>query len=321
MKILLVIHRHWWERKCPPFWPDQVDALQAVPGVTVQVSGPKWPDWELDKSLRHNVEKIAPDTDVLYLWRPYGAAEFCGVLGAEEKLPWLKVSGYQDAPQKGAEEAKRVGLDLLFYHDHWDRQFFDGCRIRSVYLPLAVNLPLFAGWDRTQTERKTPVLLTGNQAPDTYPLRLKFNSIIRQRLVPGSIRKPSGYRMHSLRAIREEQQAYATQLVNSRISLVSTCPHIPLTLRKYFESMAAGCVLVGDMPHSPPAEIRDAINVVTNRMTPADIARRIRKLLNDEAECERQRIANRKIAESYGYDSFAARWVATVRESLESRET
>ena len=318
MNVLLVIHRGWWDRKCPPCWPDQTEAIRAA-GVRVQVTGPRWPDWKPDQKLRANVERIMPDADVLYLWRPFGAAEFEGVIGANEKMPWLKVSSYQDNPKGAAVEARDVGLDLLFYRDHWDRQFLQSCGVRSVYIPLAVPLPNYDGWDRNQSERKTPVLLTGNQTPHVYPLRVKFNDMIKRRMIRGAVRPTSPYRMNSLDRIRDEQRAYAKALINTRISLVSTCPTIPLLLRKYLESLAAGCVLVGDMPHSPPQEIAECINVVTRNMTTAHIAGVIKRLLDDPEECDRQRIRNRAIAEKYGYDSFATKWIEAVRESLDAR--
>lgn len=319
MKVLLVIHHEWWQRKSPPFWPDQFDALAAHPDVTIKVTGPRWPDYDNAKTLRDNVEVIMPDADVLYLWRPFGIAEFSGIRGADEKLPQLKVSAYQDDATVSIPEARNAGLDLLFYHDHWDRQFYGKSGIRSVYLPLAVNLPLFDAWDRNQSQRPTQVLLTGNLNPVIYPLRARYHSMISKGLVKGRVRKQSPYRMPSLSAIREEQKAYSSALCFTRISLVSTSPKYPLTLRKYFESMAAGCVVFGDMPHSPPDDVRGCINEVTAKMSGQEIASRIKRMLNNPAECERQRLRNRSIAEKYGYGQFAERWVATVRESLESR--
>lgn len=317
MKVLLVVNKQWWERKCPPFWPEQYHALAARKDVTIQVTGPRWQGWSQQRSLRWNIENLYPEADVVYLWRPFGIVEFEGIIGADKPLRQLKVSAYQDDPKFSLQEAKRAGLDLLFYHDHWDRQFYEKSRIRSVYLPLAVNLALYEGADKPIADRKMPVILTGNVNQQTYPLRVRFQRILKRGRVPGHQRQMPGYRMASLNHVMREQQRYAGVLINSKISLVSTCPHIPLTLRKYFESMAAGCVVVGDIPHSPPDDVRECINAVSLKNSESEIADRISSLLKNPEECERQSARNRKVAARYGYAEFADRWVKTVQESLD----
>lgn len=316
MKVLLVVHKNWFEWKCPPFWPEQYHAICAHPEVTMKVTGPRWDGWVQDYTLRRNIERLMPDADVVYLWRPFGIVEFCGITGADAELKQLKVSAYQDDPRNGVIEARRAKLDLLFYHDHWDRQFFQDCGIRSVYLPLAVNLDLFNAWTRPVHQRKIPVILTGNVQRTTYPLRARYNKLLRQGMIPGHIRKTPGYRMQNLNSVMREQRQYASMLLNSKISIVSTCPHIPLTLRKYFESMAAGCAIIGDVPHSPPDDVRECLNVVSTKMGDDALIKHVKRLLSDPAEIERQRERNRKVAERYSYAAFAEKWVATVKQSL-----
>jgi len=295
-------------------------ALEKHPEVKIVRTGPRWGGWDEKASLKQNIERLMPDADVVFMWRPFGIVEFGGFRGADERIDQLKVSAYQDSPVKGAIEAKNAGLDLLFYHDHWDRQFFQDCGVRSVYLPLAVNLDLFGEWGNNQEGRSTPILLTGNTQQQTYPLRYRYERILRhKRGIQGRIRPMPGYRMKSLDHVMQEQKRYVRSLCNSRISIVTSCPHIPLTLRKYFESMAAGCVLVGDVPHSPPDDVKSCINVVSMKMSDAELVATANRLVNDPKECERQRQRNRKIAENYSYTEFAKRWVSAVKESLASR--
>lgn len=319
MKVLLVVNKQWWEKKCPPFWPEQYHALAAHPDVSIKVTGPHWQGYEQGKSLRWNVENLYPEADVVYLWRPFGIVEFEGVIGADKALRQLKVSAYQDDPKFSLNEAKRAGLDLMFYHDHWDRQFYEDSGIRAVYLPLAVNLNLFKGGEKTMPQRQMPVLLTGNVNQATYPLRVRFARVLRSGRLAGHHRQMPGYRLPSLNHVMREQRRYAGMLVNAKISLVSTCPHIPLTLRKYFESMAAGCVVVGDMPFCPPDDVRECINVVSVKNSDNEIVDRVKNLLRDPAQLQQQRIRNREVAARYGYDQFADKWVRIVRESLEMR--
>lgn len=316
LRVLLVIHKTWWERKCPPFWPEQYSALAAREDIRIKVTGPGWPGWVQSNSLRDNMETLFPEADVCYLWRPFGIVEFNGIVGAEQKISALKVSAYQDDPKFSLREAKQARLDLFFYHDHWDAQFYKDCGIRNEYLPLAVNLDLYKEHGRGQSDRLVPVVLTGNQNHVTYPLRTRFRRILKQGRLRGRIREMPGYRMRSLSHVMREQNQYAHLLQGSRISLVSTCPHIPLTLRKYFESMAAGCVVVGDVPHSPPKDVRECINVVDRSMSDEKIIKVVNRLLKDPDECHRQSVRNRKVAERYGYQQFAERWIKIVKECL-----
>lgn len=319
MNVLLVINKLWWESKCPPFWPEQYNALRNHPDVRIETTGTGWSNWDQKASLRSNVENLMPTADVVYLWRPFGIAEFPGIIGGEGRLRQLKVSAYQDDPRNGVLEAKRAGLDLLFYHDHWDRQFFQGGGIRSVYLPLAVNLELYTNHDRFMHERHIPVILTGNRNPKVYPLRVRYSRLMSLGRIVGRIRQTPGYRLPRIESVFKEQRQYAASLMSSKISIVSTCPYIPLTLRKYFESMAAGCVIVGDMPNSPPDDIKGCINVVSAKDSDDVLVSAIKRLLNSPDELERQRIRNRRVAEAYGYKQFADRWVEAVTESLEMK--
>jgi len=316
LRVLMVVNKRWWEYKCPPFWPEQYQALAACPGVDIRVTGERWAGWKNQRTLRENINRLMPEADVVYLWRPLGIVEFPGILGSEESLPQLKVSAYQDDPKISVPEAQKVGLDLLFYHDHWDRQFFEGCGIRSVYLPLAVNLSLYKNWDTPYDQRKVSTILTGSINPEVYPLRVTFQRMLQRKMIAGHIRKAPGYRLPSLKRVLQEQARYANSLTQSKVSLVSSCPHIPLTLRKYFESLAAGCVLFGDVPAEPPTDVAKCINVIHSNMSYSDIVSKIQQVLMDKEECERQRVRNRKVAEAYSYIKFAQRWVDAVKVSL-----
>lgn len=319
MNILMVVHRTWWNRKCPPFWPAQYQFLKARPDVSINVTGPGWADYNEEETLPENVSRLMPDADAVYLWRPFGIREFGGIRGAELPLSALKVSGYQDDPRAGAAEATRANLDLAIYHDLWDASNFTN--VPSVYIPLGVDFELFKDGDRPHASRNIEVSLTGNQDQLTYPLRARYRRIIRSKMAPGRIRPPSKYRYNSLTDVDAEQKKYAEELCHARIAIVSTCPHIPLTLRKYFEAMAAGCAIVGDMPAAPPADIRRRIVEVSTRMTDEKLASAVTSLLNDPLACEQQGIENRVIAQNYSYEKFAERWVAAVQEKMAARCT
>lgn len=319
MNVLLVVDRNWWNRKCPPFWPDQAVALYNHPNIKLKVSGNNWPDWRRDRVLKRNVNAVFPNADVLYLWRPFGVSEFPATHGADEPTTQLRVSAYQDNIELSSQEAKRARLDLLFYHDLWDRQHYEKLDIPSRYLPLAVNLKLFKNSSNNQAQRPIPVLLTGTILNSVYPLRTTFYEMIKKGLIPGEVRKQFSYRMDNLAAVKREQTSYARHLCQARIALVTTSSKIPLTFRKYFEAMAAGCVLVGDMPACPPPEVKEAINEVSRGMPVAEIAGVVRRLLASPAECERQRTRNIEYAKRYSYELFAERWYQAVKEMLDAR--
>lgn len=322
INVMMVVHRHWCEKKNPPFWPRMHDALKAHPEINILLTGPRWPGYDNNIHLKQNINRLMPDADVVFLWRPFGIVEFGGIKGGEESLDQLKVSAYQDDPKSNCREAVQANLDLLFYHDLWDRQFFDNCGIRSVYLPLAIHLPQFEKWTTPQSQRKTPVIMAGNLNPRVYPLRGKFEKMIRQKTLPGRIKNNMVYRYRDLRAIRKEQQTYANLLCNSQISLVSTAlPQFgPLLFRKYLEAMAAGCVIVADLPAAPPKDVAGRIVQVSVKMSEREIRDRVVELLDNSRLREEHKLANRKVIENgYTYTHLADRWVTAVKESLESR--
>lgn len=284
------------------------------------ITGPRWQDWVREQSLQENVDNLMPDADVVFIWRPFGIVEFGRIKDGQQKLKQLKVSAYQDNPIRNRKEAVDANLDLLFYHDLWDRQFFEPCGIRSVYNPLAIHLPLYNRWIKPQSNRTIPVLLAGNLHSSIYPLRGKFESLIRHKQIPGRLRNNLQYRYTSRAKVNQEQGRYATLLCDSQIALVSTAApkYGPLLFRKYLEAMAAGCVVVADFPAVVPRDIRDRIVPVSTKMPDQKIASIIHTLLGDDVAREQQRLANRKVIENnYTYEHFADRWVKAVQESLE----
>lgn len=315
----MVVHKYWFDRKCPPFWPSQFAALHSHPKIEAVLTGPRWDGYDNNETLAANVDRIMPDADVVYLWRPLGIAEFGGVKQPELPLRALKVSSYQDDQKDAVKEALTCRLDLAFYHDLWDARFWKACSIPSSYLPLAVDLQLFKRPPPINS-RKLDGLLTGNTNKTTYPFRAKLEYLIRCRRLPGQVRRTSPYRMDRLEDIHAEQIAYANQLLSAKIAYVTTSPLAPLTMRKYFEAAAAGCVLVGEMPHSPPAGLRDLITQVSATEPAMAMTNRVYKLLLDPKRLEYLSSKTLEFAQNYGYNQFAERWFSRVSLALQQQQ-
>ena len=315
MKILFIVHKGWYDKKCPPFWPLQAKAIAALSNVFVHVSGLLWPDYNAQRSLADNVQRIMPDADVVYLWRPRGVAEFSGIIEPEGEIKPLKVSSYQDDVAKAVLEANSLNLDLVFYHDLWDARFFKSCTTKSMYLPLAVDTSMFSG-AKPQSERDISVLLTGKRDSDVYPFRNRLGKLIQSGVLPGEVRREYTYRYPNLNRVHEEQTNYARQLGDAQVSIVTTCPRVPLTFRKFFESLASGCVLVGDMPAIPPDDVRGCIVEINNDMSNDAIRDVLYRFIDYPEEREKHRLKNLSVALAYSYEEFARKWLEAVKATL-----
>jgi hypothetical protein len=240
----------------------------------------------------------------------YKGQEYRGV--ADCPLPKVVVFNEANDEQKTWEEIYGAGATLVMFHHVNDLRRWEG-RLRAeqisyAWCPHATDCQLFAKHCRPWDERMIDVLVTGTLSPETYPLRCRLASLVRERRLPGRIHPHPGYRLKSLEQNLRQRHQYAVLLGNAKAAAVCSSTH-KYGLAKYVEAAAAGCCVVGDAPPDYEPTLGPAILDVEG-LTDGAMARKVATAL-ESGEARRlarlgQKIARRKHSISLYSEGFAS---------------
>lgn len=210
------------------------------------ITGNGWPGYDSSLSVAANLEALDARPDFVIFYKPEkhrGSAEYDGA---------VKVVRYNEAwwpDRRASKEAEAAGVDLVVLHHENDRRMFpDDPAYDVVHIPHCVDASVYSprgvDWSRNRT---TDCLVAGVLSDEIYPLRGRWAALVRSKAIPGRVRLHPGYRLQGRQSIESQVRDYAMDLWSSKVLL--TCSSIyRYALAKYVEAMAAGCIVIGDMP-------------------------------------------------------------------------
>jgi len=224
-----------------------------------------------------------------------------------------------------------------------------------AYLPHGIHRPAFEMYrrqknssrpttktrhrDQSDDSKKYNVLLFGSTNERLYPLRAAAQRAVKlSDNVISQFRHP-GYAMswdisylelckyypnHALK----QQSDYIQALAQSRICLVGSgaqhvdnCKPIAWTLRKYFEAMAVGCVMIGDVPAD--LDVAAAVRLRLTGQQPQEIATTSKHFLSEYQEHGSfetwKRAKQDLVFEKYSYESLVTRYFSPAIEEYRLR--
>jgi len=277
----------------------------------VHYSGVGWQDWTGSLTCQQNIDRLMPEADLVVWYKPLEMNHPDRVT-----VPTcLRYNEMWDTEATVTEiAATRTEIVICHHLNDW-RAYAD--KIKGVefrHIAHCVDPKVFYA---TQRNRDTNVMLAGHLRENVYPLRSRFEGMIRSGLIQGEVREHPGYQLDNVHA---EQRSYARSLRGTKIALVC-CSKYRYRLAKIVEAAMSGCLVVGDLPDGEQEECGRFMVECRPDEPDQAIAERIEWWLAHDKEREiRAYVGRRMMMERYTTSHYAARFLTVAREFLESRK-
>jgi hypothetical protein len=202
-----------------------------------------------------------------------------------------------------------------------------------AYMPHGINKRTYEKSIVNIKDKKHEVLLVGATYKHIYPLRasaqraIKLTNVLKQIGHPGyaeswdiSMLELCKYYHHSN---MKQQERYVNGLYDSKICLLGSasqlhdsCKISAWTVRKYYEALAAGCILIGDIPAD--IKIAENIHLHLTGQKPLEIAYSVENFLqfyNQEKLHESVNKTRDYIIKTYSYSTIIKKYFTPVIQS------
>jgi hypothetical protein len=253
--------------------------------VAAKITGQSWPDYDNSKPLRDNLQRIYPDAQAIFWYKPVGDDPVKLIEPANRQIP--ACASYNECWWDGwlaLRECQDTHTELVVCHHQNDIARITtgpGWIPKVVHIAHAGYEKVFAKNALPWEQRDIPALLTGAISDDTYPLRAKFRRLIASGKIPGTIRQHPSYLLGSLESCNRQADDYARQLGRSKAVYLCASKY-QYGLAKYAESAMAGACLIGDIPPDYATTIGPSMVQVTADMADNQIAQIVNKHLGDD---------------------------------------
>lgn len=318
MNILFLVSRSYYEQKMSRCRFHQLDAVGRHPGVSVQMWGNGFVNYDSDAPLSANIRRMFGITafDLVHVYKP-------GEHKDVARCPLPKSIDYNEAWDQKAvlKEVLQNDLRLLIFHHENDWQNWSGePRLATgrtlLHIPHAAERSIFAPAALPWAERTVPIVLTGRLNPHFYPLRSRCAALIQAGRLPGEVRSHPGY--HATNAVGTAQQFvdYAKHLGRSRLALTLGITY-RYALAKYPEAAMAGCLLIGDVPEELTPTLGRYMVRLEPDMSDDQIVDTVAWWLqNDSAAQERAAESYKLSLKAFTMEHYAERFVQVARDFL-----
>ena len=288
-------------------------------------SGPKWNNYNNNKTVNKNIEIIykGKKPDLVVAYKPFKLTKF-----REVDVPkCIRYNEMYDIDWTNKEILDSKSNLIICHHENdmyqYKKKFSmrsDDHSIRFYNIPHAAEKIIYRDYG---LPKKYDILLAGavetrSLLGDHYPLRIRLARDILPKMVNKykcNILQHPGGKVYNA-ASDENSFFYAHQLSSAKICV--TCSGQPRSrFGKYIEIPMCGSALAADMPAEEQNIFKEFMIEIDMSMSDEEIINKLSYYLdNDE---ERQILVNRglKYAENHTQEKYAERFVHIVKEFLE----
>ncbi len=309
MKLLYLISRHLHLKKMDRTRAKYAEAIARQPDVDLKISGSGWGDWDKSRSVKANLDAGDWKPDAILVYKPgdHIDVDNCGV---------PRIMEFNEAYDRKTFREIELGRPVLVIaHQEADVPRIARVGVKCIHLPHCADKATF--YRDEEHDRPIDCLLTGSRNPEVYPLREKWAKLIESGKLKGEIRRAPGHRLEPAQAERQFRE-YAAHLRRAKIVLVDSSIY-QIALSKYIEGIAAGCVVVGDMPKDIKFEytLGKYIGQVQLDASPEKLLEIVHRVLDSpEKSNVLRRAAYACYLQSFTTDHYAKRFVEAVRSLL-----
>lgn len=251
LNVLLMFPQSLWFKKMSSVRRHAMEVMLERTDIRTKLTGQGWPNYDMQKSLRENIQRVFPEADCIFWYKPVGDDPVKVIHPEDRDIP--ACASYNECwwPNWMAlRECQDTRTEMVICHHQSDLRQFDGPgpKIPHVlHMPHAARTEIYLPAAQSWSRRDIPALLTGAVSHDTYPLRATLRDCMTAGLIPGKVRQHPSYLMRSLEACNKQTQDYARQMGYAKAVYVCGSK-FNYGLAKYVEAAMAGACLIGDIP-------------------------------------------------------------------------
>jgi len=251
LHIAYIFPKDLYQTKMSPGRKMYGEAVDRLDDAKVTVTGPGW--WK-SNDIRESLPEIEREHGPVDALWCYKTENVTGLRDLD--IPRVFVfneANDEEKTRKDINDASATHCVFHHYGDHvrWVHVLADEGVSASLQNHCAPGNPFAdtSPWE----QRPTKCLLTGAIGFHVYPLRFKYESLLRNRDLDGYGLPHPGYRIGGSQAIRSQYESYMMSMARAKIALCCTSRY-KYPLAKLFEAAASGCVIATDKPECPMFE-------------------------------------------------------------------
>tara|TARA_R100000808_G_scaffold14410_1_gene34065 strand:- start:822 stop:1739 length:918 start_codon:yes stop_codon:yes gene_type:complete len=293
--------------------------------VNLVWSGPKWKDYNKNKSVSENIKNIYKGSkpDIVVAYKPLNLVKF-----RDLNIPkCLRYNEMYDVDWTNKEIFDSRSNLIICHHENDMNEFkkmYSMKRIdrtlRLYNIPHAAEKVIYRDYGMP---KKYDILLAGaiftkSLLGNHYPLRIRLAKDILPKMNKkykcNILRHPGGNLYNA--ASDQNSFFYAQQLSSARICV--TCSGQPRSrFGKYIEIPMCGTALAADMPGEQQDQFKEFMIEIDMSMTDDEIINKLSYYLDNEEELKKITNKGMEYAENHTQEKYAESFVNIVKEFLE----
>ena len=303
IKLLFLCNKKYWDNKMSRVRFHSVDAIFRHKNIIGVKDGKGFDGW-ID--AEHSVRKHSPD--IIFWYKPLE-------INGYENISIPKIISYNEMydVEGTKKEILKSKSNIVICHLENDIKKYKNTNFNLYKIPHCIEKTIFKDY---KENKKYDVLLAGVISKDVYPLRYKFQKIIKDNLLKNLNTKILSHPGYRIKNVDEQVIRYAKELNKSK--LVLSCSSIyKYALAKYVEVPACGSLLLADLPDEQNDFFKNLIIPINISMSEKEIVEIINFWVKSDDEREKKIKLNYKlIMENYTQEYYSEKFYKIIKNYL-----
>lgn len=301
MRLLILCSKKYWMEKMSRVRFHAFDAICRHPEIQAFKDGPGFDGWV---NCQESVKKYNPD--VVFWYKPMEMELY-------DKVTVPKVIAYNEMYDVIGTKKEIVSSksNIVICHLANDIKLFQDLHQSHRFVPMGhcVETSIFKDY---QQPNEYDILLTGLVDKNIYPLRYRFQEMIKRGAfgkLKTKILKHPGYRINT---VDDQVVEYAKELNKAKIVLTCSSKY-KYALAKYMEIPACGVLCIGDIPNDREDFFRELIVPIDTSWADSKIIEVINNWLKNETErVEKIKMSLELIRTNHTQEHYAQRFLEVI---------
>lgn len=303
IKLLFLCDKKYWDNKMSRVRFHSAEAIFRHKSIKAVKDGPGFDGW---KDAENSVKKHSPD--IIFWFKPLE-------INGYQNISIPKVISYNEMydVESTKNEILKSNSNIIICHLKNDMIKYKNMNFNLYNLPHCIEKNIFKNYNEN---KKYDVLLAGVISDKIYPLRYKFQKIIKDNLLKNLNVKILNHPGYRIKNVNEQVINYAKELNRSKVVL--SCSSIyKYALAKYVEVPACNSLLIADLPDERYDLFKDLIIPIDKKMSDNEIVNIINYWVKSDFERNKKINLNyKKIIENYTQEHYADKFYNIITNYL-----
>lgn len=303
IKLLFLCNKKYWDNKMSRVRFHSAEAILRHKNIIGIKDGAGFDGWV---DAEYSVKKHSPD--IVFWYKPLE-------INGYENISVPKIISYNEMYdiENTKKEILKSKSNIVICHLENDMKKYKNINFNLYNLPHCIEKTIFKDY---KERKKYDVLLAGVISKEIYPLRYKFQKIIKDNLLKNLNVKILNHPGYRIKNVNEQVVSYTREL--NRSKLVLSCSSIyKYALAKYVEVPACGSLLLADLPDERNEFFKNLIVPIDISMSESEIVEIINYWIksNDKRE-EKINLNYKLIMENYTQEHYSEKFYKIIKNYL-----